>query len=417
MVEQDIEFITFDGDTITKSDIRDRIIDMYIQSNIDGLTKITDFTVGSEARHLADLIATFVLEHREDIDNNYKMTMVHYAEGEFLDNMGDKAGVHRYQSSPSTGNVTFTLKSAKEDLVTIPADTVVATDDAISFILTEDINIQPGTLTGNGQVLCEQEGEYTNVLPGTVNIIISELGINGLTVTNDDYFYDGADIEEDDDYRARILNAPGNVPTGSLRWFGNVAMDNEDVRSTVHDVIVRKNVPGYTEDIIMYFRPFHPEENRAYTELTDLFNEPEFDMVGISMAFVQGEPVTVLPESETVEGDEVTYLYAIVVDDDVELDDIKDDIEAAIIEFNSNSSLGEVFSPDSLALEIENVEGVFRCRIVKYNSTEESYSEVTDNSYNVPCLDNEYYEIDTTNISDRITEASFSIDLRPSNGE
>lgn len=413
MVEQDIEFITFDGDTISKSDIRDRIIDMYIQSNIDGLTKITDFTVGSEAYHLSDLIARFVLEHREDIDNNYRMTMVHYAEGEFLDNMGDKAGVHRYQSSPSTGNVTFTLKNAKEDVVTIPADTVVATDDAISFILTEDINIQPGTLTGNGTVICELEGEYTNVLPNTVNIIISELGISGLSVTNEDYFYDGTDIEEDDDYRARILNAPGNVPTGSLRWFGNVAMDNEDVRSTVHDVIVRKNVPGHTEDIIIYFRPFHPEENRAYTELTDLFNEPEFDMVGITMGFVQGEPVPVLPESETIEEDEITYLFAIVVDDDVELDDIKDDIEAAIIEFNSNSSLGEMFSPDSLSLEIENVEGVFRCRIVKYNVTEGVYSEVTDNNYQVQCLDNEYYVVDTIDIDDRITEAAFSIDLTP----
>lgn len=413
MVEQDIEFITFDGDTISKSDIRDRIIDMYIQSNIDGLTKITDFTVGSEAYHLSDLIARFVLEHREDIDNNYRMTMVHYAEGEFLDNMGDRAGVHRYQSSPSTGNVTFTLKSAREDIVTIPADTVVATDDAISFILTEDINIQPGTLTGNGQVLCEQDGEYTNVLPGTVNIIISELGINGLTVTNDDYFYDGADIEEDDDYRARILNAPGNVPTGSLRWFGNVAMDDEAVASTVHDVVVRKNVPGFTEDIIMYFKPFHPEENRAHTELSDLFNEPEYDVAGVTMAFVQGEPVTVLPESETLDEGEVEYLFAIVVDDDVELDDIKDDIEAAIIEFNSNSSLGEMFSPDSLALEIENVEGVFRCRIVKYNVTEEVYSEVTDNNYQVQCQDAEYYVVDTTDIEDRITEASFSIDLTP----
>ncbi|MBR3113964.1 MAG: hypothetical protein IKH29_09725, partial [Methanobrevibacter sp.] len=105
MVEQDAEFITFDGDVLTKSDYRNDIIDHYIQSRYDGLTKITDFSIGSEAYHLADLMASLMLEHREDIDSNYRMSMIHYAEGEFLDNFGDMAGVHREQSSPSVGEV------------------------------------------------------------------------------------------------------------------------------------------------------------------------------------------------------------------------------------------------------------------------------------------------------------------------
>ena len=59
----------------------------------------------------------------------------------------------------------------------------------------------------------------------------------------------------------------------------------------------------------------------------------------------------------------------------------------------------------------EDVEGVFRCRIVEHNITQSTYSEVTDNNYNVSCFDNEYYSVDMTDIEDRITEASFSIDL------
>ena len=424
MVEQDVEFITFDGDTITKSDYRNEIIDQYIQSNYDGLTKITDFTVGSEAYHLADLMASLMLEHREDIDNNYRMSMIHYAEGEFLDNFGDMAGVHREQSSPSVGEVTFTLKEAKNDIVEIPADTVVATDDAISFILTDDVIIYPGDTIGTGEVLCEQEGEYTNVLPGTVNIIISDLDINGLSVTNEDYFYDGSDIEEDEDYRARILNAPGNVPTGSLYWYGNVALNDETVASSVHDVLVRKNVIGYDEDIVMYFRALNEEDTVvyngetvlvAYRDLVELFTEAEFDIVGVELAFVPGSHVTVLPSSTIIEGDDVEYLYAIVLDDDVQLTDIVDDIEAAIIEHNSNASLGNIFSPDSLVVDLEDVEGVFRCRIVEHNIDNDTYSEVTDNNYHVQCDDDEYYKVDLEDISDRITEASFSIDLSISN--
>lgn len=412
MVEQDVEFITFDGDTITKSDYRNSIIDQYIQSNYDGLTKITDFTVGSEARHLADIMASLMLEHREDIDNNYRMSMIHYAEGEFLDNFGDMAGVHREQSSPSTGEVTFRLDYPKNDIVTIPADTVVATDDAISFILTDDVNIYPGDTVGTGEVLCEQDGEYTNVLPGTVNIIISDLDINGLSVSNEDYFSDGADIEEDDDYRARILASPGNVPCGSLTWFGNVAMNDTRVASSVHDVLVRKNVAGYDEDIVMYYRAL---TGSAEQDLQDLFNEPEFDIVGVNIAFISGEPVTVLPATGTVEGDSVEYLYAIVPDEDVLLEDIVEDIESCIVEFNSNADLSNIFSPDGLVSLIEDVDGVFRCRIVLHNITEDSYSEVTDNNYIVYCNDNEYYQVDNTDITDRITEASFSIDLSISN--
>ena len=60
MAEEDIEFITFDGDASTKSDYRDEIINKYIQAGIDGLTKITDFTIGSEAYHLADVMASFI---------------------------------------------------------------------------------------------------------------------------------------------------------------------------------------------------------------------------------------------------------------------------------------------------------------------------------------------------------------------
>ena len=408
MVEQDVEFITFDGDTILKSDYRNEIIDMYIQSNYDGLTKITDFSVGSEAYHLSDIMAVLMLEKREDTDNNYRMSMIHYAEGEFLDNFGDRAGVHREQSSPSVGEVTFTLKNPSSDVVTIPADTVVATDDAISFILTDDVNIYPGDTVGVGEVLCEQDGEFTNVLPGTVNIIISDLDINGLSVTNEDYFYDGADIEEDDDYRARILNAPGNVPCGSLTWFGNVAMNDERVASSVHDVIVRKNVASYDEDIVMYYRALNES---AEQDLINLFNEPEFDIVGINMAFVQGDAVTVLPATTTVGGDSVEYLFAIVLDEDFVFEDVAADVEAGIIEFNSNSSLSNIFSPDSLVVDLEDIDGVFRCRIVEHNITNDTYSEVTDNNYSVQCNDDEYYQVDLSNISDRITEASFSIDL------
>ena len=427
MVEQDTEFITFDGDIITKSDYRNEIIDRYIQSNYDGLTKITDFSVGSEAYHLADMMAVLKLEHREDIDNNYRMCMIHYAEGEFLDNFGDQSGVHREQSSPSTGEVTFSLKTAREDIVTIPADTVVATDDAISFILLEDVLIYPGDLSGSGEVLCEQDGEYTNVMPGTVNIIISDLEVTGLSVTNEEYFADGADVEEDDDYRARILAAPGNVPTASLPWFEKVAMNDEAVAVTTHDVTVRKNVLGYAEDVVMYFKAKDETDTvefrgqtvlHAYKDLVELFEVPEYNIVGIDMAFVQGTHVTVLPATDTIDDDEIEHLFAVVLNEGVLLEDIKDEIQNFIGSYNNDSVLGNTFSPDTFVAELEDtVEGIFRCRIVRHNISQSTYSEITDNNYSIICNNDEYYQIDETDLANRISEAAFTIDLTPVDNE
>ena len=191
MVEEDIEFETFDGDTITKSEIRDDIINMYLQASLDGMTQINDFTIGSEAYHLADVMASFILEHRELIDLNYRMSMIHTCEGEFLDNFGDMVGVHRRGSSPSVGVVTFTrLGTDTSSQIVIADGSQVATDDAISFVVDndgEDLMIESGGVSVDAPVICEQEGAYTNVLPNTVTLVMGDLG-NRVSCTNEEQF-------------------------------------------------------------------------------------------------------------------------------------------------------------------------------------------------------------------------------------
>ena len=109
MAEEDIEFTTLDGDDITKSDIRDEIQEMYLDANTEGYTKITDFSIGSEAYHLIDTLANLMLEHIEMNDDNAKQLLISTAEGEFLDSWGDRVGVHRGNASASEGVVTFSL--------------------------------------------------------------------------------------------------------------------------------------------------------------------------------------------------------------------------------------------------------------------------------------------------------------------
>lgn len=425
MVEEDIEFVTFDGVAITKSDIRDEIINMYIEAGLDGMTKITDFTVGSEAYHLADVMASFILEHREMIDTNYRMSMIHTAEGEFLDNFGDMVGVHRIASSPSEGMVTFTrLGTDTSRQIVIPDGSQVATEDAISFLVDnegEDLVLESGATTLDANVLCEQEGAYTNVNPNTVTLVLGDLG-HLVSVDNAAAFTGGTDIELDDDYRARILLSPYEVPVGTLAWYENVSLGID----SVHDVNVYKGTTALEDDVNILFNPVdwtdtvvredinqYNEDNdiestatatmtKARADLVDTFQMKEYDVIGVTIAFQLCEKVEVLTPT-----DSVNYLFAVLLETDYTLTMVKQAIIDKINGFNSDAMIGNECNPNTLASIIENeVEGVSTCRIVKYEDG--SYTEIVEP---ISVEYNELAQIDTTDIGSRIAVMSFNIDI------
>ena len=415
-MEEDIEYITFDGDVITKSDIRDEIINKYISANLDGLTKITDFSIGSEAYHLADVIASYVLEQRELIDLNYRMSMVHYAEGEFLDNFGDMVGVHRNGASPSVGEVTFTrLSAAANNNIIIADGTQISTDDAISFIVDndgEDLVLEAGVNNISCNVICEQEGSYTNVLPNSIVLVMGDLG-SFLSVTNNETFTGGTDIEEDEDYRARILLSPYGVPTGSLQWYEDLS--NELV--TVHDTLVMKGTTSLDADVIINFNPAdrnevvtridlnnYNEDNsiestatgvmtKARQDLIELFSMKEYDIVGVTKQFHLANEKIILRNTLSIE-----YIFGVVLEPNYTLDMIKENVISKITDFNKNASIGIYFNPNVLAAIIENeIEGINLCKIISFDGS--SYSELVEP---IPVDETEIFSIDLTDISDKI---------------
>ena len=278
---QETEYLElFDGTTLEKDDVIDYLKSKYDNAYYNGLTKVTDFTEGSEAYHLLDTIASLFLEARGDINDNYLMSMIHTQEGEFLDNTGDSLGIYRKPASPSTGYVVIYYNSTAltadailndgagttcnlEDPVILD-DLIVLTDDSISFIV-EDTD---STLNGNKYIkleaTCEYEGEYTNVLEDTITIIENDLPV-GVRVTNT-AFTGGTDIESDDDYRARILEHPNNSPTGSINWYKTIAFVDEGVVNLVHDIVPTKEGVSSDEDLLLIYNPINKvETEQSYT--------------------------------------------------------------------------------------------------------------------------------------------------------
>ena len=430
MVEEDTEFITFDGDIITKEDIRTEIIDKYVQAGLEGLTKVTDFNVGSEAYHLADVMASYILEHREMIDDNYRMSMIHTAEGEFLDNFGDMVGVHRINSSGSTGTVTFTrLGTDTSAPITLSEDITIATEDSISFLIDFDgeITIEAGqTMIENIPVICEQEGAYTNVEANTITLVLGDEG-SLVSVTNPSAMTGGTDIEEDDDYRLRILLSPYNVPMGTLDWYEHLVL--EQLSETVHDVKCVKGTTALDADVLINFNPVDRNEtvirqdlneyneDNAYEntgtgemtiarrDLIELFGMREYDIVGTIRAYHLADIYPVLSPTQTV-----NYYFAVLLKENYSLTvAMKKAIYDKVVDFNNNALISVEFNPSSLASIIENeVEGVSSCRIVQYDTSSSSYSEVVEP---VTIPDNQLYEVSLSDLMSRIRIMKFNLDI------
>ena len=364
MVEEDIEFVTFDGVSITKSELRDEIINIYITANLDGMTKVTDFSIGSEAYHLADTLAGFLLEQRELVDTNYRMSMIHTSEGEFLDNMGDTAGVHRISSSPSVGVVQFSRLTGDEP-ISIPEGSIVSTMDSISFFTEETVTLEEGMESVEVPVVCEQDGAYTNVEAGTIRLVMGDLG-QYVSVTNPERMTDGEDIEDDDTYRNRILESPYTVPTGTLAWYELVAEGLE----SVHDVTVTKGLTQSEADVHIIYNPTDwTDTTIAEEELISTFAMKEYDVVGVTMDYTLCDKTIQLLGT-----DGLTYYFALLLEDGYDLSMVKEDVVNRIIKYNRSMSISIEFSPSTLATLIsEEIEGINECRIVSYDG--EAYRE------------------------------------------
>ncbi len=126
--------------------------------------------------------------------------------GEYLDYLGQARGVTRLPATSATGNVKFVGQPG----ILIKAGTQVTTQSstnapAITFKTTEE-----GVINAEGEVVvraeCTEPGTAGNV-PAGVIVLMAE-PIEGITaVTNPDPFTGGTDVEDDDSFRERILDA------------------------------------------------------------------------------------------------------------------------------------------------------------------------------------------------------------------
>ncbi len=194
-------------------------------------------------RLLIDLYAYRESLVRNQIQYAAQQCLVAFASYPMLDYLGQLVGVTRLPAQGATCTLQFTLSAAQPTPFTIPAGTLVGTQDgAFVFATNANLTIPTGSTSGTVFATCTTPGTGANgYAVGQVsvqlnpNILIAS--VSNITVTSG-----GVSIETDDHLRDRIQAAPNRFsvagPVGAYRFWALSA------DPSITDVQVVTPVPG-----------------------------------------------------------------------------------------------------------------------------------------------------------------------------
>ena len=232
----DESFYNILGEEISRNGLVQQMINFYGLLLEVGETRITDFNEGSEIRNFLETIAVDHYVILEDQNEHAKITFIDTAYGEWLDKHGQHPAIRleRNQGNEAVGEVTFTIPSVSAEQTIIPEGTLLAsTETGLQFATDYDAVIEIGDLNVDVQCTCMSVGEDGNVVSGSIDLIDDDfIDVHGITVTNTDAFTGGVDYEEDEAYRARLLEYVRREDFGSLPYYINLA----ETVPGVHDV-------------------------------------------------------------------------------------------------------------------------------------------------------------------------------------
>ena len=250
MALEEVSFYNTNGDEIFLSNIVNQMINYYDLKLEVGETRVTDFNEGSEIRNLLEAFAVGIYALLEEQHEATRIAFIHSSYGSWLDRLGELPFINlpRIEAENSIGTVTFTLATAQENEFVIPEGTIVrCSSNDVDFVTAYDSSIVAGDLSVDVAVECTIDGVIGNVGSGEIDTVINdELNTDLISVTNNDPFTNGADYEDDDFYRQRLLD---NVQQDGFGTIGYYKRLGEDI-SGVHDVKLVDSL-GYTKQVLV----------------------------------------------------------------------------------------------------------------------------------------------------------------------
>ena len=190
------------------------------------------------------------------------------AQGEYLDRHAQLRGLTRKQAVRAEGTLRFFVTTAAQTDRTIPAGTVCMTAGLVRFETTRAGVLPAGKLQTDIPARAVEPGSAGNIAAGTVvSLAVAPVGVAGCG--NPKAFGGGADAEDDEALRQRVLSTFRRLPNGANAAFdlqGALSFDQVAAASVLPrargkgtvDVVVStlSGVPGQSllKELEDYFR-------------------------------------------------------------------------------------------------------------------------------------------------------------------
>ena len=159
------------------------------------------------------------------LDQSFPQT----AQGIYLDRHGMMRGISRAPAVKAVGTLRFSVEIAPAAPVSIPAGTVCMTAEEVRFQTTQPAVLAAGSLYADAPAEALEGGSNGNAVAGAVRILTAcPVAVTGCT--NPTAFSGGADEEDDETLRARILESYQRLPNGANEsWYEQTAMSHTGV--------------------------------------------------------------------------------------------------------------------------------------------------------------------------------------------
>lgn len=192
-------------------EVLDSVEDDFISKFGDDIVLTSNSNFGIIARLIAWRETLMI----QELQQNYYAAFISTATDTSLDRVGSNIGVGRKVAQPAFATIEVTT----DGQYLIETGETFETDDGYVFDLIKDITTtqQPdGTWKGTGIVQSEENGSMNNVAANTITME-SNPDDNVLSITNPQPAGGGQDYEDDETYRARLLEENAAKP-GPTAW-------------------------------------------------------------------------------------------------------------------------------------------------------------------------------------------------------
>lgn len=270
------------------------------------------------------------------LDQSFPQT----AQGVYLDRHGSMRGLKRLGATRSGGVLRFSVETAPAMNITIQAGTVCMTAEEVRVQTTEEVVLREGDLYVDARAEAVEPGAGGNLVPGAVRFLTAcPLAVT--SVTNPNAFTGGADEENDESFRARILESYQRLPNGAnTAWYESTAMNFPGV--TAAKAIGREEGPG-TVNVYVTGENGLPDEDLLADLQAELQEKRE---IAVTVKVLS-------PTTETVNVD-----VAVAPKEGADKDAVLESARQAITDFFSGRLLGRAVLLAELGNKLYDLEGV-----------------------------------------------------------